>query len=158
MIKESLNNSLTKLELNTKNHNDALKSIIKNSKDFQKKISNLIIEVEENKKKKEKEKAKSKAKARENFKNSKKFASTQTNFRIKKETKLLENKTKKLSRNNNFYNKNSTNSNTLNNSKVINEKPKNYNKIRNISNKAKQNDRNRFKTLPTTPTKKKKIK
>ena len=156
LIKTSLNFSLTKLEIITKNQNDKLKSIIKNSKDFQKKISKLIIEVDENKKKKEKEREKAKAKARENFKNSKKFISTQTNFR-KKETKL-EFKTKKLNRNNNNNNNDNKSSSTfytLNNSIIINEKPKNYHKIQNISNKAKQNDRNRFKTLPSTPTRKK---
>ena len=159
LIKESMNNSLTKLELNSENQYITLNSITKNSRNFQTKISKLLEEIDENLKKKEKEKQKqkSKIKAKENFKNSKKMAATQSNFRSRNNKNLLEYKTKKLNKNKekDINIKSTTGFNTLNNSKIIDEKPKKNNKIQNISNKTQQNFRHNYKTGPSTPTRKK---
>ena len=150
LLKDSLDNSLSKLELNTENQNKTLKSLSKTSSDFSTKVSNLINKVNESINKKEQEKKK------EHFKNSKKMASTQTNFRKKNDTinsNLLASKTKKLKSTTN--NQSTSNFNTLNNSKITNDKSRNVHKFQTIANRTQQSFKKIYTTGPSTPTKKK---
>ena len=137
LIKNSLNNSLTKLESNSENKESTLKSIGKTSIDYLTKITKLIQEVDENTNKKKLKIEKPKIKKKESLKNIKKLVITQSNFEPRNERFSLENKTKKINKNKveDIYNKTTTRFNTLNITKIINEKPK-INKLQNIANKT----------------------
>ena len=156
LMQESLSKSLEYLENKNKEENITINILMKDSTEYQSKLSKLSTEVEENIKKKDTKNEKSKNKEKDNFKNKKTISNTQSNFRPRNEKHLLENKTKKLNKNKekDILNKTTTRFNTLNNSKILEEKPQN-NKMQNIANKTQYNFRNNKKTTPSTPTKKK---
>ena len=153
IIKESLSNSLSILELNHKNQDIILKTMSKDSKDNILKLSQLTKEVKENTIRTELKKEKPKLKEKENFK---KLEITQSNFRIKNEKAPTENKTKKLNKNKekDIYNKTSSRFNTLNNSKILDDKPI-HNRIKSIANKTQTNFRNDKKSINSTQANKK---
>ena len=151
LIKGSLSNSLSYLELSHKKQDDTIKTIGKDCTNYISKLFQLTKEVRENTTKKELTKEKSKLKDKEKIK---KLIITQNNFRPKNEKVLIENKIKKLNKNEekDINNKTHTRFNTLNNSKILDEKPK-HNKIKSIkdiANKTQINFRNNKKTTPFT--------